>query len=354
MSMSMEPSSSSRVQNAALINRNPLLPNIVVCFISAASICSLYPLLCVLILRTARYPEMMNSAVSAYPCHSYYSSGGEARPLGSHGGSNSWHHPTTQPHAGLSSVFDYYQPQDYYHYHPSLTSHCMAVGSTASTPSPHAYESSRAFHNGTPDAIYGQLTSEGTYAPYINGSNKKKGVNCNSKKERRRTISINGAFANLRDCIPNVPKDTKLSKIKTLRLACGYIQHLMDGLSSDNLQPMQEFKADLSRKTPCRAEKRKCIEAEIAAAAERKSRGRSGWPQTIWAQDLKGDSSSEYLPLKQAYLAADAQKAMPPLAKMKNELTSPEHLGSEDIQDACTSGHSSLCEESSSTAGSLG
>lgn len=45
---------------------------------------------------------------------------------------------------------------------------------------------------------------------------------------------------------------------------------------------------------------------------------------------------------------------MPPLAKMKNELTSPEHLSSEDIQDACTSGHSSLCEESSSTAGSLG
>lgn len=39
----------------------------------------------------------------------------------------------------------------------------------------------------------------------------------------------------------------------------------MDGLSSDNLQPMQEFKADLSRKTPCRAEKRKCIEAEIVS-----------------------------------------------------------------------------------------
>ncbi|KAA0184340.1 hypothetical protein HAZT_HAZT002872 [Hyalella azteca] len=37
-----------------------------------------------------------------------------------------------------------------------------------------------------------------------------------NKKERRRTQSINNAFAELRDCIPNVPPDTKLSKIKTL------------------------------------------------------------------------------------------------------------------------------------------
>lgn len=35
-----------------------------------------------------------------------------------------------------------------------------------------------------------------------------------NKKERRRTQSINSAFAYLRDCIPNVPSDTKLSKVK--------------------------------------------------------------------------------------------------------------------------------------------
>lgn len=34
-----------------------------------------------------------------------------------------------------------------------------------------------------------------------------------NKKERRRTQSINSAFAYLRDCIPNVPSDTKLSKV---------------------------------------------------------------------------------------------------------------------------------------------
>ncbi len=51
-----------------------------------------------------------------------------------------------------------------------------------------------------------------------------------SKKERRRTQNINTAFADLRGCIPNVPVDTKLSKIKTLRLAISYIQYLMQQL----------------------------------------------------------------------------------------------------------------------------
>lgn len=36
-----------------------------------------------------------------------------------------------------------------------------------------------------------------------------------NKKERRRTQSINSAFAYLRDRIPNVPSDTKLSKVIT-------------------------------------------------------------------------------------------------------------------------------------------
>lgn len=47
-----------------------------------------------------------------------------------------------------------------------------------------------------------------------------------SKKERKRTQNINAAFAELRKHIPNVPSDTKLSKIKTLKLAMSYIHHL--------------------------------------------------------------------------------------------------------------------------------
>ena len=70
-----------------------------------------------------------------------------------------------------------------------------------------------------------------------------------SKKERRRTQSLNNAFAQLRDCIPNVPSDTKLSKIKTLRLAISYIAYLMDILSKDDPKLTEKgFKAEISRK----------------------------------------------------------------------------------------------------------
>lgn len=72
----------------------------------------------------------------------------------------------------------------------------------------------------------------------------------NNKKERRRTQSINSAFSNLRDCIPNVPSDTKLSKIKTLRLATSYISYLMEllnGPSESSSKLLSEgFRADLS------------------------------------------------------------------------------------------------------------
>jgi hypothetical protein len=75
----------------------------------------------------------------------------------------------------------------------------------------------------------------------------KKRVSAN-KKERRRTQSINNAFADLRDRIPQIPTDTKLSKIKTLKLATDYIEYLMKVLSdseaSDQLEP---FKPDLGK-----------------------------------------------------------------------------------------------------------
>lgn len=54
-----------------------------------------------------------------------------------------------------------------------------------------------------------------------------------NKKERRRTQSINLAFSELRRHIPDVPSDTKLSKIKTLRLAISYINHLVSILNID-------------------------------------------------------------------------------------------------------------------------
>ena len=80
--------------------------------------------------------------------------------------------------------------------------------------------------------------------------------NTANRKERRRTYSINSAFSKLRERIPNVPKDTKLSKIKTLKLAALYIEFLSQLLDKscnqdDEKQTLimscEDFKVDLQR-----------------------------------------------------------------------------------------------------------
>ena len=45
-------------------------------------------------------------------------------------------------------------------------------------------------------------------------------------RERDRMHSINDAFKCLKDSLPFIPPDTKLSKIRTLRYAISYISHL--------------------------------------------------------------------------------------------------------------------------------
>ncbi|XP_073821204.1 heart- and neural crest derivatives-expressed protein [Musca autumnalis] len=110
--------------------------------------------------------------------------------------------------------------------------------------------------------------------------------NTANKKERRRTQSINNAFSCLRDKIPNVPYDTKLSKIKTLKLAILYIRYLVEVLDGDQ-DPNNGFRADLKplhRKNS--HEKRAYIRSETAKAANRQSKGRTGWPQDVWASEL--------------------------------------------------------------------
>ncbi|XP_065186696.1 mucin-5AC-like [Sycon ciliatum] len=51
-----------------------------------------------------------------------------------------------------------------------------------------------------------------------------------SIRERKRVVSLNDAFLNLKRAMPFVPPDTKLSKIKTLRFAIRYVKRLMDTL----------------------------------------------------------------------------------------------------------------------------
>ncbi|XP_075989830.1 uncharacterized protein LOC142985504 isoform X3 [Anticarsia gemmatalis] len=105
-----------------------------------------------------------------------------------------------------------------------------------------------------------------------------------NKKERRRTQSINTAFSDLRDCIPNVPPDTKLSKIKTLRLATSYISYLLKVLETDG-EPAGGFRADLHHTPP----RRRAEGAQVTA--EKRGKGRTGWPQHVWALELKSEQN---------------------------------------------------------------
>ena len=57
---------------------------------------------------------------------------------------------------------------------------------------------------------------------------------------------MNSAFAQLRGCIPNVPSDTKLSKIKTLRLATSYIAYLMEVLAKES-GGQEAFRAEIKK-----------------------------------------------------------------------------------------------------------
>ena len=100
-----------------------------------------------------------------------------------------------------------------------------------------------------------EIKSEPNVQQHQQGEPKKR-VSAN-KKERRRTQSINCAFEELRNRIPEIPHDTKLSKIKTLKLATEYIEHLMRLLEegAPNNGPIEiSFKPDLGKlRRECRS-----------------------------------------------------------------------------------------------------
>lgn len=128
-----------------------------------------------------------------------------------------------------------------------------------------------------------------------------------NKKERRRTQSINHAFSELRKHIPDVPRDTKLSKIKTLRLAISYISHLMVTLEGDDHSGQRRSGAQAQIVSPSDSNntakdagqslagadaKQKSTELLVGNAPvqhsfngklrNRDRRHRTGWPEIIW------------------------------------------------------------------------
>nr|SJX71935.1 bHLH transcription factor Hand-2 [Nematostella vectensis] len=120
-----------------------------------------------------------------------------------------------------------------------------------------------------------------------------------SKKERRRTENINAAFAELRKHIPNVPSDTKLSKIKTLQLAMSYIHHLELQLSGEESRVVIVKHVTPSEPQPVirTREREPSIEYDLPSSPERayeevdeprsgRRSSRTGWPQHVWALEL--------------------------------------------------------------------
>ncbi|KAK6637281.1 hypothetical protein RUM44_007695 [Polyplax serrata] len=156
-----------------------------------------------------------------------------------------------------------------------------------------------------PGNFYGNFEPEkGYYEMNLNTNSIVRVVkrrNTANKKERRRTQSINNAFADLRDCIPNVPADTKLSKIKTLRLATSYIGYLMGVLASDDPNVIQaEFRADLVNQTRRSSSSSSSSKKEMDDGSlvehqsdpnNKKGKGRTGWPQHVWALELKQEQN---------------------------------------------------------------
>lgn len=86
-------------------------------------------------------------------------------------------------------------------------------------------------------------------------------------------MSINNAFSELRDCIPNVPADTKLSKIKTLRLATSYISYLMAVLEAGSDTDIP-FRAELGRQS--KSDKMAAAAAAAAAQQQQQNYDNSG------------------------------------------------------------------------------
>eukprot|EP00095_Tigriopus_kingsejongensis_P004987 maker-scaffold96_size378025-snap-gene-2.46 protein:Tk04987 transcript:maker-scaffold96_size378025-snap-gene-2.46-mRNA-1 annotation:"unnamed protein product" len=182
---------------------------------------------------------------------------------------------------------------------PTMSAHHPMYSSETSFhppyPSPTAYSQEISCHSPDCSPRFGGTDLAEHKSPGLFAVPEKRKCGSN-KKERRRTQSINNAFANLRDCIPNVPCDTKLSKIKTLRLATSYIDYLMTLLNTnDPAMFIDGFKADIHKKWNEKSEeqKRKELEAELRNSgtahrirSSKRSGARTGWPQHVWALEL--------------------------------------------------------------------
>lgn len=190
--------------------------------------------------------------------------------------------------SGPEESSPYGSSQYHHHHHHSQQVYCPVEYEKSSYICDEGYYGATT----TTNTSGGSLSSVNASSAIVSGSvpvvRVVKRRNTANKKERRRTQSINSAYTSLRDRIPNVPNDTKLSKIKTLRLAISYIAHLL-AVVNGNQDPSCDFRAELvpsSRKINAERRAQKSMLQNLANEGK-KIKGRTGWPQHVWALETK-------------------------------------------------------------------
>ncbi|XP_074596817.1 uncharacterized protein LOC141851909 isoform X2 [Brevipalpus obovatus] len=93
---------------------------------------------------------------------------------------------------------------------------------------PDSYHNAPFFYEHCPNKMIGSCPSEYTLANLPKGERKAANV-----RERKRMLSINSGFEELRVHVPTFPYEKRLSKIDTLRLAIAYIALLQEILASE-------------------------------------------------------------------------------------------------------------------------
>ncbi|KFB44750.1 AGAP004386-PA-like protein [Anopheles sinensis] len=254
--------------------------------------------------QSSSYSSVASCSSSSSSSSSSASPSTSSSPYGGHPNAGYHHQPRHLAHDGQ------HQPHQHQHHHqhqqtpPSMVQYMVYDKGTAYIPDEGYYGGG----NGTSlDIVSG--TGGEDHSAHLQVTQSSSGVipgnglpvvrvvkrrNTANKKERRRTQSINSAYSSLRDRIPNVPNDTKLSKIKTLRLAISYIAHLL-AVVNGNQDPSCDFRAELvpsSRKINAERRAQKTLMQNLStngdvSSGARKVKGRTGWPQHVWALETK-------------------------------------------------------------------
>jgi len=117
-------------------------------------------------------------------------------------------------------------------------------------------------------------------------------------RERRRMQSINDAFEGLRQHIPTLPYEKRLSKVDTLRLTIGYINFLAELVSHD--KPSEEHKRDSNKRVVVHSSKGHHPVSHSLSWTNHRSQVTNGVASTkLWTpEDPRSAKANGYYPVE--------------------------------------------------------